>query len=149
MPRCSFRQDRRVLVPCFSSSHSPAPQSFRPVLSTSRWTASPSLRGRGGGTSSVSARRHRVVWSGRQSQPEQVNNGADQPFCLAQGQAKHGPQGQRRQDRQSGVPGLPTWGGAWRCAPPLNGLLREPHCQAPTLAQAGIVLAPVHHLSLL
>src|SRR4051795_8934523 len=61
IPMCSFRQDRRVLVPCFSSSHSPAPQSFRPVLSTSRWTASPSLRGRGRGTSSVSARRHRVV----------------------------------------------------------------------------------------
>src|SRR3712207_3240378 len=30
-PRCSFRHDRRVRVPCFSTSHSPAPQSFRPV----------------------------------------------------------------------------------------------------------------------
>src|SRR3712207_1484994 len=28
-PRCSFFQDRRVRVPCFSISHSPAPQSFR------------------------------------------------------------------------------------------------------------------------
>src|SRR4051794_22082537 len=32
-PMWSFRQDRRTLVPCFSISHSPGPQSFRPVLS--------------------------------------------------------------------------------------------------------------------
>ncbi len=63
-PMRSLRGDRRILVPCFSSSHSPAPQSFRPVLSTRRCRGSPSLRGRGRGTSSVSARRHRVEWSG-------------------------------------------------------------------------------------
>jgi hypothetical protein len=35
------------------------------LLSTSRWTASPYLRGRGRGMSSVSARRRqRMVWSG-------------------------------------------------------------------------------------
>src|SRR3954469_12838671 len=39
MPICSFLQERRVFVPCFSTSHSPAPQSFNPVLSTSRCTA--------------------------------------------------------------------------------------------------------------
>src|SRR3954452_14446115 len=61
-PRCNLRQDRRVLVPCFSISHSPGPHSFRPVLSTSRCTGSVPDRGRG--TSSVSARRLRVVWSG-------------------------------------------------------------------------------------
>ena len=27
--------ERRLLVPCFSSSHSPGPPSFKPVLSTS------------------------------------------------------------------------------------------------------------------
>jgi len=27
-PRCSFRQDWRVRVPCFSTSHSPGPHSF-------------------------------------------------------------------------------------------------------------------------
>jgi MFS family permease len=48
------------LVPCFSGSRSPAPQSFGPVLPTSRWTASPSLHGCGCGTSSVPAWRHRV-----------------------------------------------------------------------------------------
>src|SRR3954454_14150107 len=37
-PIWSLRQDRRTLVPCFSISHSPGPQSFRPVLSTSRCT---------------------------------------------------------------------------------------------------------------
>src|SRR4051812_42453851 len=64
MPRCSLRQDRRVLVPCFSICHSPEPKSFRPVLSTSRCMGPPSLRGRGRGTSSVSAGRLSVVWSG-------------------------------------------------------------------------------------
>jgi hypothetical protein len=39
-PTCSFCQDRRILVPCFSSSHSPAPHNFNPVLSTSRCTGS-------------------------------------------------------------------------------------------------------------
>ena len=31
MPICSLRQDRQRDVPCFSTSHSPAPPSFRPV----------------------------------------------------------------------------------------------------------------------
>ena len=35
-PMCSFRQDRRLRVPCFSISHSPGPYKRRPVLSTSR-----------------------------------------------------------------------------------------------------------------
>ena len=68
-PRWSFLQDRRVLVPCFSISHSPGPHSFRPVLSTNRCkgSASPPASGlgrRGWGTSTVAARRLRVVWSG-------------------------------------------------------------------------------------
>jgi hypothetical protein len=69
-PRCNFRQDRRVLVLCFSISHSPALRSFGPVLSTSRCTGSAQLSapallpGRGRGTSRVAARRIRVVWSG-------------------------------------------------------------------------------------
>ena len=33
---CSLRHDRRVFVPCFSSSHSPKPYSLIPVLSTNR-----------------------------------------------------------------------------------------------------------------
>src|SRR4051795_20394 len=72
-PRWSFLPDRRFLAPCVSSSHAPAPQSFSPVLSTSRCMgpvsrpaplSAPSPRGFGRGPSSVSARRHRVVWSG-------------------------------------------------------------------------------------
>jgi hypothetical protein len=56
--RCSTLQARRRLVPCFSMSHSLAPQSFSPVLSTSRCTGSLPAFGRG--TSSVLARRLRV-----------------------------------------------------------------------------------------
>ena len=53
--------------PCFSSSHSPLPHSFRPVLSSSRCMGSPPALAPafpGRGTSSVAARRLKVVWSG-------------------------------------------------------------------------------------
>ena len=61
---CSLRHGRRVLAPCFPTSHSPAPHSVRPVLPTRRCRGALSLRDRGRGTSSASARRHRVEWSG-------------------------------------------------------------------------------------
>src|SRR5271156_1497330 len=35
-PMCSLRHDRRRLVPCFSANHSPAPDSFNPVLPQSQ-----------------------------------------------------------------------------------------------------------------
>src|SRR5271156_1495480 len=54
-PIWSFRQDRRALVACLSTSHPPGPQSLSPVLSTSRCTGS--LPGRGGDTGNVSPRR--------------------------------------------------------------------------------------------
>src|SRR4051794_10745906 len=99
LPRCNLRQDRRVFVPCFSTSHSPAPHSFRPVLSTSRCTGSVPDRGRE--TSNVAARRLRVGWSGnREIKTEQTKDGADQAFGLAQRQAEHGLERQRRRDRQ-------------------------------------------------
>ena len=34
---------------------------------------------------------------------EQADDGADQPFGLAQSQAEHGPQRQRRRDRQGRI----------------------------------------------
>lgn len=63
IPRCSFRHDRPILVPCFSCSHSPAPHSQRPVLSTIRCAGSAPVLEQGRGTSSVSARRFKVEWS--------------------------------------------------------------------------------------
>ena len=33
-PICNLCHERRFVVPCFSTSHSPGPFSFRPVLST-------------------------------------------------------------------------------------------------------------------
>ena len=71
-----------------------------------------------------------------QLQPEQPEDRADQTFGLAQRQAEHGPQRQRRQDRQGRVPGLPAPGRARRRAPGRDRLLREPDCQAAALAQA-------------
>ena len=61
----TFRQARRVLVPCFPTSHSPGPDKRRPVLSTSRCRGPLPERGRG--TGKPSARRLRVVWSGTRS----------------------------------------------------------------------------------
>src|ERR1700756_6039153 len=48
----SLRQDRRRDVPCFSTSHSPAPPSFRPVLSTSKCSG-PGPDRRSGGMSNA------------------------------------------------------------------------------------------------
>ena len=136
MPRCSFRQDRRVLVPCFSISHSPAPHSFRPVLSTSRCMGSPSLRGRGRGTSSVSARRHRVVWSGTaRSSPSRPMTEPISPSVCRNGRRKTARKVKRCQDRQGRVVGLPAPGRPWLGLPRLDGLIGEPHRQAPALAQ--------------
>jgi Transposase DDE domain len=68
---CSFRHDRRRDAPCFSTSHSPAPPSFRPVLSTSRCSGPVSGR-RSDGTSSVFARRLSVEGSKRRGQARAV-----------------------------------------------------------------------------
>src|SRR5215211_5671933 len=82
-------------------------------------------------------------------QPEQADDGADQAFGLAERQAEDGSQGQRRQDRQGGIVGLPAPGCPWLGLPRLDRFIGEPHRQAPALAQAGIVLAPVRYLALL
>jgi hypothetical protein len=85
----------------------------------------------------------------REVKPKQVDEGADQPFGLAQGQAEDGAQGQRRGDRQGRIGGLPPACGARLSPPGGDRFLAEPHGQAATLAQGGIVIAPVRHLVLL
>src|SRR5215218_4743326 len=82
-------------------------------------------------------------------QPEQADDGADQPFGLPERQAEDGSQGQRRQDRQGRVVGLPAPGRTWLGLPRLDGFIGEPDCQAPALAEAGVVLTPVRYLALL
>src|SRR4051794_19331365 len=82
-------------------------------------------------------------------QSEQADDGADQPFGLPERQAEDGSQGQRRQDRQGRVVGLPAPGRTWLGLPRLNGFIGEPDCQAPALAEAGVVFTPVRYLALL
>src|SRR3954468_4959881 len=82
-------------------------------------------------------------------QPEQADDGADQPFGLPERQAEDGSQGQRRQDRQGRVVGLPAPGRTWLSLPRLDGFIGEPDCQAPALAEAGVVLTPLRYLALL
>ena len=82
--------------------------SFRPVLSTSRCT----VRRRCAVVAAAppASRPCGIRWCGRERRgPARAgDDGADQPLRLAQGQAEHGPQGERRQDRQRRVPGLPA-----------------------------------------
>src|SRR5215218_8085205 len=82
-------------------------------------------------------------------QPEQADNGADQPFGLPERQAEDGAQGQGRQDRQGRVVGLSAPGRPWLGLPRLDGVIGEPDRQAPALAEAGVVLTPVRYLALL
>src|SRR3954451_19046432 len=89
-----------------------------------------------------------VVGNG-EVQPEQADDGADQPFGLAKRQAEDGAQGQRRQDRQGRVVGLSAPGRPWLGLPRLDGVIGEPDRQAPALAEAGVVLAPVRYPALL
>jgi len=76
-------------------------------------------------------------------QPEQADNGADEAFGLPEREAEDGSQDPCRQDRQGRVVGLPALGCPWLGLSRLDGFIGEPDRQAPTLAQAGIILAPV------
>ena len=142
MPRCSFRQDRRVLVPCFSISHSPGPHSFRPVLSTSRCTGSlpgprprhlqrlgPAAEGACG-----PARRDRARAGGGWSRSA-LRSGAAPGGTRPAASAPSGSPGPSR--------GLPARRGAGLGAPGRDRLLGEPDRQAAALAQGGVILGPV------
>src|SRR3954468_1373873 len=85
----------------------------------------------------------------REIETEQADDGADQPFGLAQSQAEHSFEGQGRRDRQIRVVRLPARRGARLCVPGRNCLLREPDRQAPALPQAGVISWPVRDLALL
>src|SRR5215207_3578431 len=74
---------------------------------------------------------------------EQANDRADQAFGLAQRQAEHGLEGQRRRDRQIRVVRLTARRGAGLRLPGRDRLFCEPDRQAPALAQGGIILGPI------
>src|SRR3954465_8581790 len=78
-----------------------------------------------------------------ESETKQTNDGADQAFGLAQGQAEYGLERQRRRDRQGRIVRLTARRGARLRVPGRNRLVREPDRQAPALAQGGITLGPV------
>src|SRR6267378_3478526 len=142
-PMCSLRHDRRRLVPCFSTNHSPAPESFNPVLSTNRCTGSALDGGRA--TASVSARRLSVECRDGEIETEQADDGADQPFGLPQSQAEHDAQRQRRRDRQGRIVWLTARRSPWFGAPGRDRLVAEPDRQTSTLAQGSIIFRPVRY----
>ena len=61
-----------------------------------------------------------------QRQPEQADDGADQPLGLAVGQAEHGSEREGCQDGERRAPGLPAPGGAWFSRPGFDRLVGEP-----------------------
>src|SRR5437868_1705755 len=76
---------------------------------------------------------------------KQPKKGCDQPFGLAQCQAENRPQRQRRGDRQRRVARLTATRGAGRGLPRRNRSFREPHGQAPALAQRDVIGSPIRH----
>jgi hypothetical protein len=78
-PMCSLRHDQRLLAPCFSSNHSPAPERFRPVLSTNRCKGSAMHDGQCLGSPAD----RRMVRNG-EIETEQADDGSDQSFRLPQ-----------------------------------------------------------------
>ncbi len=82
----------------------------------------------------------------RQSEPKQADDGADQALCLTQGQMEDSLERQCGQDRQRRIPGLPARGRARLRSPARDCLVRKPDRQTSALAQAGIILTPVHDL---
>ncbi len=77
-----------------------------------------------------------------QIEPEQVDDGTDQPLGLPQRQMEYGPERQRRQDRHGRIPALPALGCARLGRPGCDRLVRKPHRQAASLAQRGIIREP-------
>ena len=129
-------------------SHSPEPHSFKPVLSTNRCMGSPSLRGRG--TSSVSARQHRVKWSGtaRVSPSRWTMEPIRPSVCRS-----------ARRNTARSVSAVRIARGEYQRCPPRVGRGSARHAstasfvnqtvEAAALAQAGIIRAPVRDLVLL
>src|SRR3954447_19592636 len=158
-PRWSFLQDRRLLVPCFSTSHSPAPESFSPVLSTSRCMGpvsrpapppAPSPGGFGRGTSSVSARRHRVVWSGpARASPSRPRTEPISPSVCRYASRNTTLNVSAVRIARSEYSGCPPRLVRRLGLPRLDRLAREPHRQAAAPAQALVVLPPVRDPALL
>src|SRR6201993_3313681 len=143
-PMCSLRHDRRRLVPCFSTNHSPAPDSFNPVLSTNRCTGS--ALGGGPAPASVPARRLSVEWSGiARSRPSRRMTEPISPSVCRRARRNTA----RRRDRQGRIVRLTAPRGPWLCAPGRNRLFGEPHRQAATLAQGSIIFRPVRYPILL
>jgi|tagenome__1003787_1003787.scaffolds.fasta_scaffold20967711_2 hypothetical protein len=73
-------------------------------------------------------------------QTKNTDDGADEPFSLAEGEPEHRSQGQRRQDRQERIPGLAATGRARLSGPGRDRVLREPDGQAAALAQTGLIV---------
>ena len=103
------------------------------------------MRGRSDGQCFGSPAQRRMVGHG-EIETEQADDRPDQTFGLAQREAEHGAQGQRRRDRQGGVVRLAAGRGAPLGTPGRDRGVGEPDRQAPALAQGSVILRPIRDL---
>src|SRR5271165_3431260 len=79
----------------------------------------------------------------RESEAEQIDDRADEPFSLPQCQTEDRAHRQRRGDRQGRIMGLPAGRGSGFCTPRRDRLVAKPDGQAAAAPQCCIVLRPV------
>ena len=137
----------RDLAPCLSSSHSPAPNTFKPVLSTSTcsgpssWMAPPA----GPRHPSLRPAAQRRMVGNRQIKAQQIEQREHQPLALAQTKPEYAPQCQDGLDGKIGIAGLAAAClSPWRL-PFSQGFRCHPHSAA-AAAKPRLVLWPVRHL---
>src|SRR4051795_6819784 len=138
--RCSRRQLRRGLPPCFSCSHSPAPKIFSPLESITTLTGpfgffSAVVNDRPTGQGGVV--RHRQI------EAEHLDDGAQHSFGLAPRLAHRQAQHHSSFDDNVRVGRRPPASSSLLRCPGLQRFGRHPHRQAAPLLQSLVILPPV------
>src|SRR3954467_14997994 len=96
-PMCSLRQERRLLVPCFSTSHSAQLQAGTVDQQVDRSAGGAGLRRQ---FQALGAPAEGGIVRNGQIKADQLEDRADQSLGLAQRQAEHSAQRQSCRDRQ-------------------------------------------------
>ena len=145
IPMCSFRQDRRVRVPCYSGSHSPEPHSFAPCCSP----AGARERSRAAATPSP-AFRPCGPWGSRPAlpNPARARRGWSRSGLRSgTARAEHGSQRQRCGNGQGRVVWFPASLGLRLGFSGSDRSIHKPDREAATLAQGRVTGRGVRHLS--
>jgi hypothetical protein len=134
-------------VPCFSISHSPAPQSFAVHQQMHRFSTTSGPRS--GHLQCLASPAQGGVVRHREIKTEKANERADQTFGGAQRKVERRPERQRRRSGQRRLPWLAAPVRPQLGPPGGNRLLAEPHRQIATPARACLVGWPIRQPTLL